>query len=319
MAEEVDFSRERPGDAIVVGAGPAGTAAAITMARKGLQVMLIERGQKPGAKNVMGGILYNHYLEEVLGDDWKSAPLERPIIREDRWIMTADASINIGYNNLRNQQHPHSYSVLRARFDPWFSGQAEAAGAFVLPETVVTDLVLENGRVAGVSTGREGDVFAKVVIVCEGVGLGAGLLEKAGLKRKARANEMAMAVKEIIVMDPARIEERFNLAPTQKALIVRESEGEREAVMARWGLLPHWAKDERIAYKLINARAETLLEKPAFRSLVDRYRYLVVADGFYEWTISLTARSCRFTSGSSAKSAPGNPLPASLDATSRPS
>ena len=219
MAEEVDFSRERPGDAIVVGAGPAGTAAAITMARKGLQVMLIERGQKPGAKNVMGGILYNHYLEEVLGDDWKSAPLERPIIREDRWIMTADASINIGYNNLRNQQHPHSYSVLRARFDPWFSGQAEAAGAFVLPETVVTDLVLENGRVAGVSTGREGDVFAKVVIVCEGVGLGAGLLEKAGLKRKARANEMAMAVKEIIAMDPARIEERFNLAPGDGASI----------------------------------------------------------------------------------------------------
>ena len=78
-------------------------------------------------------------------------------------------------------------------------------------------------------------------------------------------------------------------------------------MMARWGLLPHWAKDERIAYKLINARAETLLEKPAFRSLVDRYRCLVVADGFYEWTISLTARSCRFTSVFSAKSAPPTP------------
>ena len=60
---------------------------------------------------------------------------------------------------------------------------------------------------------------------------------------------------------PEGYQERFNLAPTQKALIVREREGAREAVMARWGLLPHWAKDERIAYKLINARAETLLEE----------------------------------------------------------
>jgi putative SOS response-associated peptidase YedK len=84
---------------------------------------------------------------------------------------------------------------------------------------------------------------------------------------------------------PEGYSERFNLAPTQKALIVRERDTKREAVMARWGLLPHWAKDERISYKLINARAETLLEKPAFRSLVGKYRCLVVADGFYEWTI----------------------------------
>jgi putative SOS response-associated peptidase YedK len=84
---------------------------------------------------------------------------------------------------------------------------------------------------------------------------------------------------------PEGYQDRFNLAPTQRALIVREREDGREAVMARWGLLPHWAKDERISYKLINARAETLLEKPAFRSLVGKYRCLVVADGFYEWTV----------------------------------
>jgi putative SOS response-associated peptidase YedK len=84
---------------------------------------------------------------------------------------------------------------------------------------------------------------------------------------------------------PEGYQERFNLAPTQKALIIREREGEREALMARWGLLPHWAKDERISFKMINARPETLLEKPAFRSLAGKYRCLVVADGFYEWTI----------------------------------
>jgi putative SOS response-associated peptidase YedK len=70
---------------------------------------------------------------------------------------------------------------------------------------------------------------------------------------------------------PDEYSERYNLAPTQRALIVREQDGEREAVLAKWGLLPHWGKDERIAYKMINARAETLSEKPAFRSLLGKH------------------------------------------------
>src|SRR4030088_2433934 len=104
-------------DAVIVVAGPAGSAAAITMAKAGLQVALIEKGVKPGSKNVMGGILYNHYLEELVGDAWKQGPLERPIIEEQRWMMTAQAAIRLlGYKNLRNRDHPHSFSVLRARF-----------------------------------------------------------------------------------------------------------------------------------------------------------------------------------------------------------
>src|SRR6266513_1584369 len=172
MADEEKF------DAVVVGAGPAGTAAAITMAKAGLQVALLERGQKPGSKNVMGGILYNHYLEEIVGDAWKEAPLERPIIEERRWMMNGDAYIGLDYKNLRNRAHPHSYSVLRAKFDPWFAEQAEKAGAMVVPETVVDRLIVKNNRVVGVATGRGDDLFANVVIVCEGIGLGAGLMEK---------------------------------------------------------------------------------------------------------------------------------------------
>jgi len=159
-------------DAIVVGAGPAGTAAAYTMAKAGLQVALLERGPKAGAKNVMGGILYNHYLEEIVGDAWKQAPLERPIIEERRWIMTPKAYIGIDYKNLRNRDHPHSFSVLRARFDAWFAEQAEKAGAMFVPETVVERLIVKNNRVIGVGTGRGDDLFAEVVIVCEGIGLG---------------------------------------------------------------------------------------------------------------------------------------------------
>jgi len=85
---------------------------------------------------------------------------------------------------------------------------------------------------------------------------------------------------------PETYSERYNVAPQQRALIVRGREGERDAVMAKWGLLPHWAKDAKIAFKMINARAETLGEKPAYRSLLPRHRCLVPADGFYEWTVA---------------------------------
>jgi electron transfer flavoprotein-quinone oxidoreductase len=207
-------------DAIVVGAGPAGISAAITMARAGLQVVVLERGEKPGAKNVMGGILYRHNLEEVVGDAWKEAPVERPMIEEQRWFMTSDAALRLlGHKNFRHREHPNSWSVLRSRFDPWYASKAEEAGAFVINETVVESLIVREGKVVGVTTGREGDLFADVVVVCEGIGLGMRLLERAGFKKPIRANQAAIAVKEIMTLDPERIEERFNCEPGEGCAI----------------------------------------------------------------------------------------------------
>ena len=218
MADEDKF------DAVVVGAGPAGSAAAITMAKAGLQVALLERGPRAGSKNVMGGILYNHYLEEIVGDDWKQAPLERPIIDERRWLMTAEAAMGLDYKNIRNRARPHSYSVLRAKFDAWFAEQAEKAGAMVVPETVVDRLIVKDGRVVGAGTGRGDDVYADVTVICEGIGLGTGLLERTvingrPLRRKLRENEVAMAVKEIMQLEPRLIEERFNCEPGEGCTI----------------------------------------------------------------------------------------------------
>ena len=76
---------------------------------------------------------------------------------------------------------------------------------------------------------------------------------------------------------------RYNVAPTQDVLAVR-NDGAGEIAPLRWGLVPYWAKDLAMGQKLINARAETLAEKPAFRSALQRRRCIVFADGFYEWT-----------------------------------
>ncbi len=76
---------------------------------------------------------------------------------------------------------------------------------------------------------------------------------------------------------------RYNIAPTQTVPIVRQSGDGRELALLKWGLIPSWAKDNKIAASLINARAETVAEKPAFRAAFKRRRCLVPADGYYEW------------------------------------
>jgi putative SOS response-associated peptidase YedK len=89
--------------------------------------------------------------------------------------------------------------------------------------------------------------------------------------------------REFQLQEEPPIEARFNIAPTQNILAVRQMEDEREAVLLKWGLIPSWAKDDSMSARLINARSETVAEKPAFREAFKRSRCLIPADGFYEW------------------------------------
>jgi len=94
----------------------------------------------------------------------------------------------------------------------------------------------------------------------------------------------ADVVADIFGVDAApQLAPRYNVAPTQTVAIVRAGTGRREMALARWGLIPFWAKDPAIGNRLINARAETVAEKPAFRAAFRKRRCLVPADGFYEW------------------------------------
>lgn len=85
------------------------------------------------------------------------------------------------------------------------------------------------------------------------------------------------------VTPPAELVSRHNVAPTQPILAIWEDQGKRGARFARWGLVPHWVKDPRDFPLLINARAESMAQKPAFRESLKRMRCVVPASGYYEW------------------------------------
>ncbi|CAN5797705.1 FAD-dependent oxidoreductase [soil metagenome] len=198
-------------DAIVVGAGPAGITAARDLAAAGLSVVVLERGQFPGSKNVSGGILYRQPTEEFAPGFEEDAPLERPIIEQRYLALTGDAMLGGVYRSMKFAEKPYNaYSVLRSEFDQWFATKAEQAGAEVYPEFTVTELLWENGAVAGVSTGEpEGELSAHVVVLADGAN--SLLARQAGLHKEWRPIEQALIAKELINLPAEKIDDRFAL------------------------------------------------------------------------------------------------------------
>src|SRR6056297_180006 len=201
-------------DAIVVGAGLAGSAAALTMADQDLDVLVLERGQSPGTKNVFGGVLYTPTVRELVDVD--DAPLER-YVAEKRYGMlteTDETAVTMRPGEWLEEPHNDSYTVLRGDFDEWFADQAVDRGATLLTETTVTDLVREgdgeSGRVVGVETDRpDGTIRAPVVVVAEGAN--SLVSEGAGLRDHHDREDVAVAAKEVLEFDRDTIEERFHL------------------------------------------------------------------------------------------------------------
>jgi putative SOS response-associated peptidase YedK len=103
--------------------------------------------------------------------------------------------------------------------------------------------------------------------------------------RYTQSKSAEIIAKAFQIDNVSDIKPRYNIAPTQSVLTVLQpaASANRQSKMLHWGLIPSWAKDRKMASKLINARAETVAEKPAFRSAFRKRRCLVVADGFYEW------------------------------------
>ena len=142
-------------DALVVGAGPAGSAAATILAQAGLEVVLVERGSTAGAKNLSGGRLYGHSVDKVFPNFFEEAPLERAITKERISLLTEQSATTLEFASSKLLGRDASYSVLRAPLDQWMCDQAEESGAMVVSGIRVDRLLMDGRRVVGIVAGEE--------------------------------------------------------------------------------------------------------------------------------------------------------------------
>ncbi|MHC1725708.1 MAG: FAD-dependent oxidoreductase [Syntrophobacteraceae bacterium] len=201
-------------DVAIVGAGPAGISAACILAERGARVVVLERGEYPGSKNMFGGVLYGHDLKQVLPDFVeRKCPIERNIVESRIFYVSKDGGLSFAYRDRAffEESRNNAFTVGRAKFDRWFADQAKAKGALIIPATVVTDLLRDStGKVNGVRTDREeGDLFAKVVLLADGVN--SPLAARTGFRPEVKPENVALAVKELITLPEEVIQERFGV------------------------------------------------------------------------------------------------------------
>ena len=202
-------------ECIVVGGGLAGLSAAYGLAQAGMEVMVLERGDYSGAKNVTGGRLYVKPIRRFYPELWEEAPFERPIARELVTMMSGgrQTTIEIASERFMAEQ-PQSYSVIRAKLDQYLADKVTEQGAMVVPNMKVDELLRKDGRIIGIRAGED-EIGAQVVIVAEGV---LRLLStEAGLAPKPEAKHHALGYKEIIELPQGVIEDRWHLNPGEGA------------------------------------------------------------------------------------------------------
>ncbi len=216
-------------DAIVVGAGPAGTSAALGLARAGAKVLLLERGEYPGAKNMFGGMMaYCPAPEQLIPDFWKLAPWERAVTRRVLSITSQGSTTSLVFQAASDSDRPAvgagstsdktltGFTLFRPRFDRWYAEQAESAGVTLLAGCRVEGLVIRDGGVRGVRVAGPDDVVeAPLVVACDGT---LSLLAKeAGLHRGVKAEQVALGVRALYDMREEEINERWGLTGREGA------------------------------------------------------------------------------------------------------
>lgn len=192
-------------DVIVVGAGPCGVSAALSVAKEGKKVVLVERAQYAGSKNMYGGAVYTSALKEVFGDDFKTFKYER-IINSHTWAALNDVgSVEI---TSKNSSDISAYAIKRFDFESQMVEIAKAKGVYYIPNTLVKDLIIKNDYVVGIETQQE-KYYAPITILADGVN--SLLARKLCLRNDYKTKDMILSVKEAIKLDKKTIEERFNL------------------------------------------------------------------------------------------------------------
>lgn len=199
-------------EVVVVGAGPAGSTAALQLGRAGRRVCLLERGPAPGSKNLFGGVVYPRVLDDLIPDWREEAPFERWITRRATMLLTDTQALSVDFRTTAWGAAPYNgATALRPAFDAWLAGRAVEAGAVLLTSTTATGLLRDSaGRIAGVRTDRpEGDLPASVVVACDGVN--SFLAKEAGCAAPSDPANYTLGVKEILALPADEIERRFGL------------------------------------------------------------------------------------------------------------
>ncbi len=205
-------------EAIVVGAGPAGSAAAYALAKAGVQTLLVERGRAPGQKAMFGGRIYAYPLHRLLPDFEKDCPIERYVTRENMCFLAEDTALNIHFESPKLASGAAaSFTALRPKFDAWLAKKAEEAGATLITGIRVDGLHKEGGTVAGVVADHD-VVKADVVVAADGAM--SQLARSAGLRGDLEPREFSVGVKETVELPQKVLEERFNLDEREGAAYV---------------------------------------------------------------------------------------------------
>jgi electron transfer flavoprotein-quinone oxidoreductase len=192
-------------DAIIIGAGAAGLGAAYRLARDGFNIVVLERGQRIGSKNVYGGRIYSHVFEKEIPEFRKEAPIERWVKKERLTLMNGEDAVSLElFSDLSN-----SFISILSKFNEWLGKKVEEAGGLVIPGFKVDDLVIENGAVKGIVAGEE-KLYADVVIDAEGIN--PILAMKAGIRSDWQPNQVAVGVKEVIKLSEEKINDLFSLS-----------------------------------------------------------------------------------------------------------
>lgn len=199
-------------DVIVVGAGIAGSTAAYKLASEGLEVLLVERANTPGEKNLSGGIFYGRVLPDLIPDFYEEAPIERRIVRNVITFTRAGDAFSLDYSNRafagEGEAPANGFSVLRAKFDAWLAEKAEEAGASLVPGICVDGLIIEGGVCRGVVAAGE-EMTADCVIVADGIN--SKLTEMLGARKGFDIHDMGVGVKYLYQLDEATINDRFRV------------------------------------------------------------------------------------------------------------
>lgn len=199
----------------VVGAGLAGLSCAYSLAKSGFDVLVVERGDYPGSKNVTGGRLYMNPIRRYFPEIWDEAPFERYVTRERLSMMSEDASVTLDFRSDEYSTRPHhSYTLIRPVFDKWLAERATGAGAAIATKYKVDGLVRDGNRISGIRAEGE-EIGADVVVAADGaLSL---IAEEAGLRPRHDPKHFAVGVKETIELPRKVIEDRFNLTGDEGA------------------------------------------------------------------------------------------------------